>query len=165
VTEINPLGFNFHCWRIFRQVIQGLTLEYLFCFHHCKGKVLEPEPNKNDAALYHSFLLKVGPFSIVVTSVAEPHHFDAAPAPGKNFDAASGHAAPAPPYYILSQIFPNKQKLTLGIGQFFLLISWLRPYKKDAVPCGFCSCSATLIVTQSESVRKSGLNIYLFTLL
>jgi hypothetical protein len=34
------------------------------------------------------------------TSVAEPHHFYAAPAPapalGKNFDAALGPAAPAP---------------------------------------------------------------------
>jgi hypothetical protein len=29
----------------------------------------------------------------VLTSVAEPHHFDAAPASGKNFDAAP---APAP---------------------------------------------------------------------
>jgi hypothetical protein len=30
------------------------------------------------------------------TSVAEPHHFYAAPAPGKNFDAAPAPAAPAP---------------------------------------------------------------------
>jgi hypothetical protein len=30
---------------------------------------------------------------IGITSVADPHHFYAAPAPGKNFDAA---AAPAP---------------------------------------------------------------------
>jgi hypothetical protein len=29
-------------------------------------------------------------------NVAEPHHFDAAPAPGKNFDAALAPAAPAP---------------------------------------------------------------------
>jgi hypothetical protein len=33
---------------------------------------------------------------IVSTSVAEPHHFNAAPAPGKNFDAAPAPAAPAP---------------------------------------------------------------------
>jgi hypothetical protein len=31
----------------------------------------------------------------VSTSVAEPHHFYAAPAPGKNFDAALAPAAPA----------------------------------------------------------------------
>jgi hypothetical protein len=31
-----------------------------------------------------------------VCSVAEPHHFYAAPAPGKNFDAAPAPAAPAP---------------------------------------------------------------------
>jgi hypothetical protein len=29
-------------------------------------------------------------------SVAEPHHFYAGPAPGKNFDAASAPKAPAP---------------------------------------------------------------------
>jgi hypothetical protein len=29
-------------------------------------------------------------------SVAEPHHFYAAPAPGENFDAAPDPAAPAP---------------------------------------------------------------------
>jgi hypothetical protein len=36
--------------------------------------------------------------STVYISVAEPHHFYAAPAPapGKNFDAASAPAAPAP---------------------------------------------------------------------
>jgi hypothetical protein len=31
-----------------------------------------------------------------MSSVAEPHHFYAAPAPGKNFDAAPAPAAPAP---------------------------------------------------------------------
>jgi hypothetical protein len=30
------------------------------------------------------------------SSVAEPHHFYAAPAPGKNFDGAPAPAAPAP---------------------------------------------------------------------
>jgi hypothetical protein len=34
--------------------------------------------------------------SCVSISVAEPHHFYAAPAPGKNFDEASAPAAPAP---------------------------------------------------------------------
>jgi hypothetical protein len=33
---------------------------------------------------------------INITSVAEPHHFYAAPAPGENFDAAPAPAAPAP---------------------------------------------------------------------
>jgi hypothetical protein len=33
---------------------------------------------------------------IVKTSVVEPHHFYAAPAPGENFDAAPAPAAPAP---------------------------------------------------------------------
>jgi hypothetical protein len=33
-------------------------------------------------------------FFCLINSVAEPHHFYAAPAPGKNFDAAP--AAPAP---------------------------------------------------------------------
>jgi hypothetical protein len=34
--------------------------------------------------------------STVFPSVAEPHHFYAAQAPGKNFDAAPAPAAPAP---------------------------------------------------------------------
>jgi hypothetical protein len=33
---------------------------------------------------------------MVFSSVAEPHHFYAAPAPGQNFDAAPAPAAPAP---------------------------------------------------------------------
>jgi hypothetical protein len=33
----------------------------------------------------------------ILTSVAEPHHFYAAPAPGENFDAAPAPAAPAAP--------------------------------------------------------------------
>jgi hypothetical protein len=32
---------------------------------------------------------------MVLNSVAEPHHFYAAPAPGKNFDAAPDPAFPA----------------------------------------------------------------------
>jgi hypothetical protein len=36
------------------------------------------------------------PFMIITTSVADPHHFYAAPAPIKNFDAAPDLAAPAP---------------------------------------------------------------------
>jgi hypothetical protein len=31
-----------------------------------------------------------------MSSVAEPHHFYAAPAPGKNFDAAPAALVPAP---------------------------------------------------------------------
>jgi hypothetical protein len=33
---------------------------------------------------------------ILTSSVAEPHYFYAAPAPGKNFDAAPDPATPAP---------------------------------------------------------------------
>jgi hypothetical protein len=35
-------------------------------------------------------------FFLPIYSVAEPHHFYAAPVPGKNFDAAPAPAAPAP---------------------------------------------------------------------
>jgi hypothetical protein len=35
-------------------------------------------------------------FFLPKNSVAEPHHFYAAPAPGKIFDAAPDQAAPAP---------------------------------------------------------------------
>jgi hypothetical protein len=38
-------------------------------------------------------MIRIG---ITGTSVAEPHHFYAAPAPGENFDAAPAMAAPAP---------------------------------------------------------------------
>jgi hypothetical protein len=37
--------------------------------------------------------------TIVLSSVAEPHNFYAAPAPGKNFYAAPAPAAPAPVSY------------------------------------------------------------------
>jgi hypothetical protein len=33
---------------------------------------------------------------LLTSSVVEPHHFYAAPPPGKNFDAAPAPAAPAP---------------------------------------------------------------------
>jgi hypothetical protein len=35
-------------------------------------------------------------WGLVKISVAEPHHFYAAPAPGENFDAAPAPMAPAP---------------------------------------------------------------------
>jgi hypothetical protein len=35
-------------------------------------------------------------FLLILSSVAKPHYFYAAPAPGKNFEAASAPAAPAP---------------------------------------------------------------------
>jgi hypothetical protein len=38
------------------------------------------------------YIKSLGIYSIV----AEPHHFYAAPAPGKNFDAAPAPTAPAP---------------------------------------------------------------------
>jgi hypothetical protein len=45
-----------------------------------------------------SFFLvtKCPAFQFILISVAEPHHFYAAPAPGENFDAAPAPAAPAP---------------------------------------------------------------------
>jgi hypothetical protein len=44
------------------------------------------------------FLVSKGakPYTKVPTSVAEPHHFYAAPAPGENFDEDPAPAAPAP---------------------------------------------------------------------
>jgi hypothetical protein len=49
-------------------------------------------------------------FSVVIaeaasSSVAEPHHFYAAPAPGKIFDAAPAAPAPAPTHCIARQNF------------------------------------------------------------
>jgi hypothetical protein len=54
--------------------------------------------------------------ALFVTSVAEPHQFDAAT--GKIFDAA-----PAPFLLYTKLVFLNKQKSSYGLGQFFLLIS------------------------------------------
>jgi hypothetical protein len=41
-------------------------------------------------------LLEIGSKKYIISSVAEPHHFYAAPARGKNFDAAPAPADPAP---------------------------------------------------------------------
>jgi hypothetical protein len=46
----------------------------------------------DDSADTNTFLKRCSD-TLIKTSVAEPHHFYAAPAPGKNFDAAP---APAP---------------------------------------------------------------------
>jgi hypothetical protein len=51
------------------------------------------------------------------TSVAEQHHFYAAPDPVKKFDAAPTAAAPTLIYRITSQFFENKQKLIKGLGK------------------------------------------------
>jgi hypothetical protein len=58
--------------------------------------------------------LKKGNFSwfLVISlksSVAEPHHFYAAPAPGTNFDAAP--AAPAPPLLYIKAKFLKRTKV------------------------------------------------------
>jgi hypothetical protein len=37
-----------------------------------------------------------GSAALLISNVAEPHHFYAGLAPGKNFDATSAHMAPAP---------------------------------------------------------------------
>jgi hypothetical protein len=47
----------------------------------------------------------------ILISVAEPHHFYAAPAPDKNFDTAPAPAlAPAPTLCIARQTFKNELK-------------------------------------------------------
>jgi hypothetical protein len=51
-------------------------------------------------------------------SVAEPHHFGAAPDPGKIFDAAPAPLAPAPTLLYTKPTFFNKLKLR-ALGQFF----------------------------------------------
>jgi hypothetical protein len=57
----------------------------------------------------------------VKTIVAEPHHFEAAPAPGKFVGAAPvAPAAPAPTLLYTKPTFQNKQKLTKWAGKFFL---------------------------------------------
>jgi hypothetical protein len=48
-------------------------------------------------------------FLIIKIKVAEAHYFDAAPAQGKNFDAALAASAPAVPH--TKPFFSNQQKL------------------------------------------------------
>jgi hypothetical protein len=52
-------------------------------------------------------------FSRNILSVAEAHHFDVAPAPGKNFDAAP--AAPAPTLLSSKPTFFKNTKVNIGI--------------------------------------------------
>jgi hypothetical protein len=49
--------------------------------------------------------------SVDYTSVAEPHHFYAAPAPGKNFDAAPAAPAPAPTLFYSKAKFLKRTKV------------------------------------------------------
>jgi hypothetical protein len=53
--------------------------------------------------------------------VVELHHVDAAPAPapGNNFDAAP---VPTLLYTVASQLFENKQKLTLGLPILLIIV-------------------------------------------
>jgi hypothetical protein len=52
----------------------------------------------------------------IATSVAEPHHFYAAPAPGKNFDAAP---APAPTLLYLKTKILKRTKVYTHVETFF----------------------------------------------
>jgi hypothetical protein len=47
----------------------------------------------------------------VKTSVAEPDHFNKAPAPGKNFDAAPAAPAPAPTILYIKAKFLKRTKV------------------------------------------------------
>jgi hypothetical protein len=49
--------------------------------------------------------------NVVVLSVAEPHHFYAAPAPGKNFDAAPAAPALAPTLFYSKAKFLKQTKV------------------------------------------------------
>jgi hypothetical protein len=48
---------------------------------------------------------------LLLFSVAEPHHFYAAPAPGKIFDAAPSPAAPAPALFYTKAKFLKRTKV------------------------------------------------------
>jgi hypothetical protein len=55
--------------------------------HDLIPRVAEIFPNASFYGVMQ-FFLPTMPAAFSLTSVAEPHHFYAAPAPGKNFDAA-----------------------------------------------------------------------------
>jgi hypothetical protein len=69
------------------------------------ASMLSNRSRQQPANIMYTPLQKLGRYALrkgsfrVITSVAEPHHFYAAPAPGKNFNAAS--AAPAPALTLL----------------------------------------------------------------
>jgi hypothetical protein len=50
-------------------------------------------------------------YMIVASSVAEPRHFYAAPAPGKNFDAVPAPAAPPPTLFYSKAKFLKQTKV------------------------------------------------------
>jgi hypothetical protein len=50
---------------------------------------------------------------IILSSVAEPHHYYAAPAPGKNFDVA-----PAPSLLYSRPTFLKSKKVNIRVGIF-----------------------------------------------
>jgi hypothetical protein len=54
--------------------------------------------------------LRAFPFSYILSSVAKPDNFDAAPTPGENFDAAP--AAPAPTLLYSTAKFLKGTKVT-----------------------------------------------------
>jgi hypothetical protein len=60
---------------------------------HEAGKKLYTVKTYN---LYGRYKFRSSKRGIILSNVAEPHHFYAAPAPGINFDAAPVPAAPAP---------------------------------------------------------------------
>jgi hypothetical protein len=76
--------------------VQGL----IFCMAHAVKKMREGSLRVNHFSPARS---RRGP---VFTSVAEPHHFYAAPAPGKNFDAA-----PAPTLLYSKAKFVKRTKV------------------------------------------------------
>jgi hypothetical protein len=63
------------------------------------------------SSLVRQHLKLSGKYYIISSSVAEPHHFYAVPAPGENFDAAP--AAPAAPAPTPTLLF-NKAKFLKG---------------------------------------------------
>jgi hypothetical protein len=83
------------------------------CFATCFAKFLTFERQKLTFLIAEPILYDNDPHP--KGSVAEPHHVDAAPAPGENIDGAS---APAPPALVLSYYIytkPNLLKLVLRI--------------------------------------------------
>jgi hypothetical protein len=58
---------------------------------------------------------------VLKNSVAEPHHFYAAPAPDVNFDAAPAPAAPAPTLLYSKAKFLKRTKVETHVETTYLL--------------------------------------------
>jgi hypothetical protein len=67
---------------------------------------------------HNHMCVRSGALYIELASVSEPHHFCAAPALGKTFNATLAAPAPTLQQHIAGQLLFKAKKLTIGFGLF-----------------------------------------------